>query len=252
MDIEAVDLRGVEMTWLGHATFRFRTGDGTTVLVDPWVKGNPACPDSEEAPQRIDAMYITHGHFDHLGDAVELARQHEPQLFCIFETAAWLESQGVGNVVGLNKGGTVEGPAGITATLVDAVHSGGITSEDGSIVYGGEPGGWVFDFPDGPCVYHAGDTMVFPGMELIGQLWQPDLALLPIGDHYVMDPTQAGHAARLLGVDTVVPMHYGTFPVLTGRPDQLAAALDGTDIEVADLEIGRSVGGTSPPSGSSR
>jgi L-ascorbate metabolism protein UlaG (beta-lactamase superfamily) len=236
-----MDLQGVEMTWLGHATTRFRLRDGSVVLVDPWLQDNPACPDDQKQPDRVDAMFITHAHFDHIGDAVEVGKRLEPDTFAIFETSAWLQSKGVPNVTGLNKGGTVEGPGGVRATLVNAVHSCGIEEDDGSIVYGGDPGGWVLQFPDGPCVYHAGDTMVFGDMDLIGEIWEPDVALLPIGDHFVMDPTQAAYAAEMLDVATVVPIHFGTFPVLTGRPDQLREELDGTGIEVAELEIGKPV-----------
>jgi L-ascorbate metabolism protein UlaG (beta-lactamase superfamily) len=225
------------MTWLGHATFRFRTGDGTTVIVDPWLEGNPACPEAEHAQDRVDAIFITHGHFDHMADAEPLAKAHGCPVFAIHEVAVYLELQEVEGVVGLNKGGTVEGPGGITGTMVDAVHSGGISGPDG-IIPGGTPAGWVLAFPDGPRVYHAGDTAVFGDMALIGELWSPDIALLPIGGHYVMDPAQAAHAARLLGVSAVVPMHYGTFPILAGTPAELAAALEGAGIETADLEIG--------------
>jgi len=235
-----MDLKGIEMTWLGHATFRFRIGDGTTVIIDPWLEGNPACPPAEHTQQRVDAIFVTHGHFDHMADAEPLAKAHGAPVFAIHEVAVYLEMQGVENVVGLNKGGTVEGPAGIRGTMVDAVHSGGISGPDG-IIPGGTPAGWVLAFPGGPRVYHAGDTMVFGDMALIGELFSPDIALLPIGGHYVMDPPQAAHAARLLGVSAVVPMHYGTFPILAGTPSELADALDGTGIEMAGLTIGEPV-----------
>ena len=232
-----MDLNGIEMTWLGHATFRFRTGDGTTVLVDPWLTSNPSCPESEHTQDRVDAIFITHGHFDHMADAEPLAKAHGATVYAIHEIAVYLEMQGVEHVVGLNKGGTVEGPGGITGTMVDAVHSGGMSGPDG-IIPGGTPAGWVLGFPGGTRIYHAGDTAVFGDMALIGELFDPSIALLPIGGHYVMDPAQAAHAARLLAVSTVVPMHYGTFPILAGTPGELAAALRETDIEVADLTIG--------------
>lgn len=232
-----MDLRGIEMTWLGHATFRFRTGDGTTVIVDPWLAGNPSCPESEHAQERVDAIFITHGHFDHMADAEPLAKAHGCPVFAIHEVAVYLEGQGVEHVVGLNKGGTVEGPGGIRGTMVDAVHSGGISGPDG-IVPGGTPAGWVLAFAEGPRVYHAGDTAAFGDMRLIAELWGPDIALLPVGGHYVMDPAQAAYAAGLLGVSAVVPMHYGTFPILAGTPDELEAALAGSGVEVADLAIG--------------
>lgn len=234
-----MDLNGIEMTWLGHAAFRFRTGDGTTIYVDPWLEGNPSCPEAEQRPDRADAVFLSHGHFDHFGATPDLAGLGA-QVFCIHEIAVYLESTGIPNVVGLNKGGTVPGPGGVIGTMVDAVHSSGISGERG-IVDGGDPAGWVLEFPGGTRVYHAGDTMVFGDMALIGELFKPSIALLPIGGHYVMDPRQAAHAVRLLGVDTVVPMHYGTFPILAGTPAELAAALDGSGVEVADLEIGKPV-----------
>ena len=232
-----MDLKGTELTWLGHATFRFRTAEGVTVLIDPWLATNPACPESEHAQDRVDAIFITHGHFDHMADAEPLAKAHGATVYAIHEIAVYLEMQGVENVVGLNKGGTVAGPGGITGTMVDAVHSGGISGPDG-IIPGGTPAGWVLGFPGGLRVYHAGDTAVFGDMALIGKLMSPQVALLPIGGHYVMDPPQAAHAARLLGVATVIPMHYGTFPILAGTPAQLAAALDGSRIEMVSMEIG--------------
>ncbi len=234
-----MQLDGLELTWLGHAAFRFRTADGTVTLVDPWLSGNPACPEAEHEPERVDAIYLTHGHFDHVGDTVALAKRHAPQLFAIHEISVWLEGQGLENVTGLNMGGTVAGPGGVSATFVPAVHSSGISGEAG-IVDGGDPGGWVLSFDGGPTIYHAGDTMVFGDMALIGELWQPDIALLPIGGHYTMDPRQAAKAAKLLGVSTVVPMHYGTFPILAGTPEELRDAARGA-FEVVVLTVGEPV-----------
>lgn len=232
-----MDLKGTELTWLGHATFRFRTAEGATVLIDPWLTTNPACPPAEHAQHRVDAIFITHGHFDHMADAEPLAKAHGATVYAIHEIAVHLEIQGVPNVVGLNKGGTVAGPGGITGTMVDAVHSGGISGPDG-IIPGGTPAGWVLGFPGGLRVYHAGDTAVFGDMALVGELFSPQVALLPIGGHYVMDPAQAAYAAGLLGVGVVVPMHYGTFPILAGTPAELEEALSGSGIEMLAMEIG--------------
>ncbi len=233
-----MDLRGVELTWLGHATFRFRTNDGTTIYVDPWLRDNPGCPQADKQPSRVDAIFITHGHFDHLGDTAELARRFLPQTYCVYETFLWLHRQGVRHCNGLTHGGTVEAPGGVRGTLVPAIHSGGIQLPDDTVVYGGEPGGWVLEFPGGLVVYHAGDTMVFGDMQLIGELWRPQVALLPIGGFYVMDPRQAAHAVRLLRVPTVVPMHYGHFPMFTGTPERFRAEVHGLDVEVVELEPG--------------
>jgi len=232
-----MNLQGVELTWFGHASVRIRLKDGTVLLIDPWLGDNPACPEAEYSQERVDGVFITHGHFDHVGSTLALAAEHSPQVFAIHEIAVFLEGQGVGNVVGSNKGGTVIGPGGVAATLVDAVHSSGMSSDKG-IVPGGEAAGWVLAVPDGPTIYHAGDTAVFGDMSLIGELWSPDLALLPIGGHYTMGPDHAARAARLLAVPAVMPIHYGTFPILAGTPAELAAALDGSGIEMIEATAG--------------
>ena len=229
-------LRGVELTWLGHAAIRLRLGDGTTVFIDPWLSGNPACPESEHTQERADAIFITHGHFDHIGDTVALAAATGAQVFAIHEVAVWLEAQGVQNVVGSNKGGVVTAPGGIRAVLTDAVHSSGISGDQG-VSAGGEAAGWILDVPDGPVFYHAGDTTLFGDMKLIRKVYGPSIAFLPIGGHYTMGPGVAAKAGKMLGVRTVVPIHYGTFPILTGTPEQLAdKAKD--DFKVVALEIG--------------
>jgi L-ascorbate metabolism protein UlaG (beta-lactamase superfamily) len=233
-----VDLKGTKATWLGHGTFRFETSEGKTVIVDPWVMNNPACPDSEKNPDKLDLMLITHGHFDHIGDAVELGKKLEPKTFAIFETAMWLGSKDVPNVDGMNKGGTLVSE-GVRFTMTHAVHSCGIQDGD-QIVYGGEAAGYVLGFPGGLKAYYAGDTTVFSDMKIIGELYEPDVAFLPIGDLYTMSPREAAYATKLLGVKTVVPMHYGTFPVLTGTPDELQELL-GNSAEVVAVEPGQTL-----------
>ncbi|MFN2593493.1 MAG: metal-dependent hydrolase, partial [Actinomycetota bacterium] len=216
------------------------TPSGKRILIDPWVMGNPACPDDLKDPGDLDAMLITHGHFDHIGDAVELAKSKTPEIGCIAETAGWLGSKGVENVIGFNKGGTAE-IAGCRVHMTHAVHSCGITDGDQTI-YGGEAAGYVVEFENGFRIYHAGDTAVFSDMALIGKLLKPDWAFLPIGDFYTMGPASAAEAIRLLGVKTVVPMHYGTFPALPGTPDQLRAeSKDISGLEIVDLSPGDTI-----------
>ena len=229
---------GLEITWLGHAAFRFRLDDGTTLLIDPFLNGNPLCPPEETNQEDVNAVFITHGHADHVGDAVDIARSAGAAVFSIFEIKNWLMWQGLGDeqTIGLNKGGTVTAPGGVEATFVHAVHSSGIYGDE-NMPTGGSPGGWVLNFPDGPTVYHAGDTDVFGDMSLIGDLWEPTIACLPIGGHFTMDPRSAAKAARLLGVETVIPMHFGTFPILAGRPDQLRRHGGGA-FEVRELAVG--------------
>ena len=227
------------LTWLGHATFLLETSS-TRVLIDPWVMQNPACPEDRKDVGDLDAMLITHGHFDHIADAVEIAKNKTLQTVSIPETSHWLGSKGIENLVEMNKGGTVE-VAGLKVHMTHAVHSCGITDGD-QIIYGGEAAGYVIELPDGFRIYHAGDTAVFSDMALIGKLLKPDLALLPIGDHYTMGPRSAAEAVRLLGVKAVVPMHFGTFPVLVGTPDDLRReAADVEGLEVFDLQPGGSL-----------
>ena len=233
--------RGNKLTWLGHAAFRVTTPSGKVIVVDPWIQTNPACPDAAKHFDRIDIMPITHGHFDHIADAVELAKKHKPQVVGIYETCAWLESKGVANTSAMNKGGT-QRVGEIEVTMVHAVHSCGISDGD-KIIYGGEACGYIIRLPGGLTVYHAGDTSVFGDMKIIGDLYSPELAMLPIGDFYTMGPREAAYAIRLLGVHHVVPMHFGTFPALSGRPDALRELTkDLKDFEILTLQPGETIG----------
>jgi L-ascorbate metabolism protein UlaG (beta-lactamase superfamily) len=228
----------VEITWLGHATFQLRLETGEVLLLDPWTEGNPRYPEGH-AIDRVDAILISHGHFDHIHDAVPLAKKFSPQVVAIFETCHWLESKGVERVSAMNKGGSQKvGP--ITVTMTHAVHSCGIL-DDGKIIYGGEAAGYVLSFEDGRRAYFAGDTNVFSDMALIEQLYHPELAFLPIGDLFTMSPREAALACALLKPKQVIPMHFGTFPPLVGRPEQLAELIKALPTQVLELEPGKPV-----------
>jgi len=227
----------LEITWLGHATFQFRLDSGEVIVMDPWVEGNPKFPKDHKF-DRIDAILISHGHFDHIHDAVPLAKKFKPKVVAIFETCHWLTSKGVENCSGMNKGGTQEvGP--LKVTMTHAIHSCGIMDGD-QIIYGGEAAGYVLHLPDNRTLYFAGDTNVFSDMQLIEKLYKPELAFIPIGDFYTMSPREAALACRMLKARKVVPMHFGTFPALTGNPVELADLLrDFPQSEIWPLDIGK-------------
>jgi L-ascorbate metabolism protein UlaG (beta-lactamase superfamily) len=226
---------GAQITWLGHAAFRIRSPRGKVIYVDPWLD-NPKCPEGEKSVEQADVVLVTHGHFDHLGNAVDIAKKTSAKVVCNFEISVWLGSQGLESAVGMNKGGTVD-LDGIRVTMVHAEHSSGISDGD-RIVDGGTAGGFVVELEDGLKLYHAGDTTVFGDMRLIGELYGPELALLPIGGFYTMGPREAATAVRLLGVKRVIPMHYGTFPVLAGTPEELRELLRGHQAEIVVLQPG--------------
>jgi L-ascorbate metabolism protein UlaG (beta-lactamase superfamily) len=219
--------RDTSFTWLGHAAVEMRTPGGKVVLFDPWL-GNPKSPRPAETQERCDLLLVTHGHGDHMGDAVSIASRLRPAWPCIHEMSLWLARRlpgGGDQVTGMNKGGTVE-MAGLRVSMTPAEHSAGDWNADAGVpLYLGEPAGFVVELENGLRVYHAGDTDVFGDMALIRERFRPDVAMLPIGGHFTMDPEGAAIAAGLLGVDHVLPIHWGTFPLLAGTPAQLEAAI---------------------------
>jgi len=232
-----MNLKGIKLTWLGHAAFRIETPGGKTILLDPWIMSNPMCPEKEKDVKRADIMLCTHGHFDHIADAVELARKLDPLIVGMPELCGWLEKKGAKKLSGMNKGGT-QTVEDIRVTMVHADHSCGIQDGD-QIVYGGEACGYVIEFSNGVKIYHAGDTNVFGDLQIIRELYAPEIAMLPIGDHYTMGPREAAYACKLLKPGTVIPMHFGTFPVLTGRPSDLRKLV--SDVEIEELQPGVTV-----------
>jgi L-ascorbate metabolism protein UlaG (beta-lactamase superfamily) len=235
-----LDMHGNKITSLGHASFKITTPSGQVVLIDPWISG-PTCPENLKKFDRIDLLLITHGHADHFADVPSLIEKFQPKVTAIYETAMWLQSKKAANVLPMSKGGS-HAVGDVTVTMVHAFHSNSIV-EEGKIIYAGEPAGYIVRLPGGLSVYHAGDTSVFGDMRLIGDIYKPDLALLPIGDVFTMGPREAAHAVRLLGVRHVVPMHYGTFPALTGTPEAFRAETAGiAGLEIHELQPGGTLG----------
>lgn len=245
---------GARFTWYGHACVEVRTPGGKVILFDPWF-GNPTSPKPADQVERCDVLLVSHGHHDHLGagptqidgaDALTIARRTRPAWPCIHEMSLWLGvvlGEDAGEVIGMNKGGTVE-VAGLKVTMTQAQHSAGdwvAGGGAGGSVYLGEPAGFVIELEDGQRVYFAGDTDVFGDMALIGQMHRPQVAFLPIGGHYTMGPEGAARAATMLGVEAVVPIHHGTFPVLAGTPDRLRDELASLGAEVAVIAPERGV-----------
>lgn len=232
-------LNGIKLTWLGHATFLIESPGGKKILIDPWVMNNPMTPAEKKKFDNIDVMLCTHGHGDHIGDAVELAKKHDPKVVGVYELCMWMNKKGVKQIMPMNKGGSQE-VGDVYVTMVHADHSCGI-EDDGQIIYGGEPCGYVITFKNGVKIYHAGDTNVFGDMQLIHELYQPDIVMLPVGDVFTMGPREAAHACKLLKPKAVIPMHFGTFPLLTGTPQDLERRIKDTGVELHTMKPGESL-----------
>ncbi len=229
----------MKVTFYGHATFKVVTPGGMRILIDPWLD-NPQAP-KEKDLEVYDLILLTHAHGDHLGNILEIARTAATEVVAIHEIQQYLLARGLPNVTGMNIGGSYR-TKGLTITMVQATHSSSF--QDGNeIIYGGDPCGFVVQMEDGRRFYHAGDTGLFYDMKLIGELYGPEVVMLPIGDHYVMGPREAAYACKLLKPRVVIPMHYGTFPLLTGTPEALKEHLAefAPNTEVCVLNPGETV-----------
>lgn len=230
--------KGTHITWLGHATVLVTTANGTNILIDPFIEHNPKYPKGFELPAEIPYILLTHGHADHISDAAPVAKKHGSKVVAIYELAEYVQGKGVGETIGMNLGGTVQ-LDDVAATMVEAKHSAGAQDEKGTH-YVGVAAGYVLTITDGPVLYHAGDTAVFSDMQLIRELYSPQVAMLPIGGHFTMGPKEAAVAVRYLGAKTILPLHFGTFPPLTGTPEQLAALVE-PGVEVVRWTPGESI-----------
>ncbi|HWE86011.1 MAG TPA: metal-dependent hydrolase [Terracidiphilus sp.] len=227
--------QALKITWLGHATVLIQSAEGTCVLIDPFIANNPKYPKQFMLPAKIDYVLLTHGHGDHISDAVPVAKNYGATVVAIYELADYVARQGVEKTIGMNLGGTVQ-IGDMTATMVDAKHSSCAQDKDGTH-YVGVAAGFVIEPKSGPVLYLAGDTDVFGDMRLIAELYKPEVAMLPIGGYYTMGPRQAALAAKYLGAKTILPLHWGTFPALTGTPAELAK-LVGKGVKVVEWSPG--------------
>jgi len=228
-------MAALSITWFGHATFLLTTPGGKRIVFDPWLTGNPKAPSNVKI-DKADVICVTHGHSDHTTDVVPIARATGAPVVAVFELANYFQGKGLKDVVGMGIGGTVD-VKGLKISMVSAVHTSSI-EEEGKVLYVGTATGFVVRLEDGRSLYFSGDTALFGDMRLIREQYAPEIAFLPIGGHYTMDPAGAAKAVEMLGVRQVVPMHYGTFPALTGSPDELKKLVEARGVDVLVLKPG--------------
>lgn len=229
-------MNALSITWLGHSTFLLTSPGGKRLLFDPWLKDNPSCPPDRKTIGACDVILISHAHADHMGDAVSVARATGALVVAPYELGVWLEQKGLQRITSMNIGGSLE-LLGLKITMVHAEHSSSHL-EDGRLLLLGPSVGYVVRFENELTIYFAGDTALFGDMRTIGEIYNPDIAFLPIGDRFTMGPDGAARACEWLGVRQVVPMHYGTFPDLTGTPAAFRALVEPRSIQVLELKPG--------------
>ena len=222
----------MKITWYGHSAFRLDFG-GKGLLIDPFFTGNPGFQGNpEEIRQGIGHVLITHGHGDHIGDSVEIAKATGAKVVTNYDLCMYLAGKGVQKIDPMNTGGTTD-QGGFTVTLVRADHSAG-TIEDGVSIALGNANGIVVKAPGEPTIYHMGDTDLFGDMALIAEIHKPDVVIVPIGDRFTMGPETAAFAIQRFfkGIKAAIPCHYGSFPIIEPTADKFVAAMDGKGVQV--------------------